>query len=357
MRKKRSSFWAISLKVLGFVALVTVLFFANLFFWSVVPSSANDPNRLGGFTAKVNPKSSVASIAQQLRKQGIEVNGIFFQFGSRALLIYAKLKPGTYLFPLNASTATILFKMARGDSIKESIAFVPGMSIWQLRQAIDAHPALDHQTKDLSPAAFSKLLGLTHAHAEGLFFPDTYVFDPGEGDVIIYRRAADAMKKNQLKAWESRPFNSVLKSPYELLILASIVEKETGKTSERSQISAVFHNRLQMGMRLQTDPTVIYGIGQGFDGNLRKVDLRRDSPYNTYMRIGLPPTPIAIPSMESLLAAANPAKSDSLYFVAKGDGSSYFSKTLAEHEKAVDQYQRSLKMPAVKSLKQRINDK
>jgi UPF0755 protein len=157
------------------------------------------------------------------------------------------------------------------------------------------------------------------------------------------------MQKNQAKAWNSAPNTNPIKTPYDLLILASIIEKETGKASEREQISAVFHNRLKIGMRLQTDPTVIYGIGPGFDGNLRKVDLRRDSPYNTYMRAGLPPTPIAIPSMESLLAAASPAKSDALYFVAKGDGSSYFSKTLAEHEKAVDQYQRSIKVPAKKS--------
>jgi UPF0755 protein len=154
------------------------------------------------------------------------------------------------------------------------------------------------------------------------------------------------MQKNLANAWSKVPNAHVLKTPYDLLILASIIEKETGKASEREQISAVFHNRLKIGMRLQTDPTVIYGIGPRFDGNLRKVDLRRDSPYNTYMRAGLPPTPIAIPSMESLLAAANPAKSDALYFVAKGDGSSHFSKSLLEHEKAVDQYQRSIKSPA-----------
>ena len=349
MRKKRAPFWALPLKLLGIAVLVALFFCATLFFWGVVPSSANDPLRPSGFTAKVNPKSGVASIAQQLRSQGIEVNSILFQLGSRALLIHAKLKPGTYLFPLEASTAAILFQMARGDSIKESIAFVPGTPIWQLRQIVDAHPAIEHQTKGLSSTAFSKAVGLSHANAEGLFFPDTYVFDPGESDLTIYRRAADAMQKNLAKAWSKVPSTSVLKTPYELLILASIIEKETGKASERAKISAVFHNRLKIGMRLQTDPTVIYGIGPGFDGNLRKVDLRRDSPYNTYMRAGLPPTPIAIPSMESLLAAANPAKSDALYFVAKGDGSSHFSKTLPEHEKAVDQYQRSIKAPAKKS--------
>ena len=346
MRKKHAPFWALPLKLFGIAVLGALFFFGTLFLWGVVPSAANDPVRPSGFTAKVNPKSGVASIAQQLYSQGIEINGILFQLGSRALLIHAKLKPGTYLFPFEASTAAILLQMARGDSIKESIAFVPGMTIWQLRQIVDSHPALEHQTKGLGSAAFSEMVGLSHANAEGLFFPDTYVFNPGESDLAIYRRAADAMQKNRAKAWSKVPNTSVLKTPYELLILASIIEKETGKASEREQISAVFHNRLKIEMRLQTDPTVIYGIGPQFDGNLRKVDLRRDSPYNTYMRAGLPPTPIAIPSMESLLAAANPAKSDALYFVAKGDGSSHFSKTLLEHEKAVDQYQRSIKAPA-----------
>ena len=346
MRRKRTPFWALPLKLFGIATLFAIVFFGTLFLWGVVPSAANDPVRPSGFTAKVNPKSGVASIALQLRSQGIEVNGILFQLGARALLVHAKLKPGTYLFPLDASTATILLKLARGDSIKESIAFVPGTPIWQLRQIVDAHPALEHQTKGLSSAAFSKAVGLSHADAEGLFFPDTYVFDPGESDLIIYRRAAGAMQKNLANAWSKVPNANVLKTPYDLLILASIIEKETGKASEREQISAVFHNRLKIGMRLQTDPTVIYGIGPEFDGNLRKVDLRRDSPYNTYMRAGLPPTPIAIPGMESLLAAANPAKTDALYFVAKGDGSSHFSKSLLEHEKAVDQYQRAIKVPA-----------
>ena len=346
MRRKRTPFWALPLKLFGIAALFAIVFFGTLFLWGVVPSTANDPVRPGGYTAKVNPKSGVASIALQLRSQGIEVNGILFQLGARALLVHAKLKPGTYLFPLDASTATILLKLARGDSIKESIAFVPGTPIWQLRQIVDAHPALEHQTKGLSSAAFSKAVGLSHADAEGLFFPDTYVFDPGESDLVIYRRAAGAMQKNLANAWSKVPNANILKTPYDLLILASIIEKETGKASEREQISAVFHNRLKIGMRLQTDPTVIYGIGPEFDGNLRKVDLRRDSPYNTYMRAGLPPTPIAIPGMESLLAAANPAKTDALYFVAKGDGSSHFSKSLLEHEKAVDQYQRAIKVPA-----------
>jgi UPF0755 protein len=352
MRKKRTPFWVLPLKLFGIAVLASLLFLATLFLWGIVPESANDSARPSGFTAKVNPRSGVASIAEQLRTQGVEINGMLFQVGSRVLQVHAKLKPGTYLFPFGASTATVLLQMARGDSIKESVTLIPGMSIWQVQKIIDAHPALLHQTKGMSASGLAKQLGLNQASAEGLLFPDTYIFDPDESDLVIYRRAADAMQKNLTKAWSSAPSTGTLKTPYELLILASIIEKETGKASERAQISAVFHNRLRIGMRLQTDPTVIYGIGPRFDGNLRKVDLRRDSPYNTYMRAGLPPTPIAIPSMESLLAAANPAKSDALYFVAKGDGSSHFSKTFTEHEKAVDRYQRSLKSAAPKPAQQ-----
>jgi len=185
-------------------------------------------------------------------------------------------------------------------------------------------------------------LNLSYVGAEGIFFPDTYIFDPDEPDINIYRRAADAMQKQLNQVWDQKPSNSPLKSPYELLILSSIIEKETGRSSDRGLVAAVFLNRLNKGMMLQTDPTVIYGIGPRFDGNLRKADLRKDNPYNTYMNKGLPPTPIAMPSKESMLAAIHPAKSNALYFVAKGDGSSHFSETLKEHESAVDRYQRKL---------------
>jgi len=214
------------------------------------------------------------------------------------------------------------------------------MTIWQLRSLIDQHPALIHQTKGMSSQELLKTIGLTYPGDEGLFYPDTYIFDPDDSDTSIYRRASKAMQKQLTAAWEQRDSASPLKSPYELLILASIVEKETGRSSDRSLVSAVFVNRLNLNMPLQTDPTVIYGIGPQFDGNLRKTDLRRDSAYNTYMYKGLPPTPIAMPSKESLLAVIYPAKSDAVYFVARGDGSSHFSKTLKEHESAVDQFQR-----------------
>jgi UPF0755 protein len=183
-------------------------------------------------------------------------------------------------------------------------------------------------------------LNLNFPSDEGIFYPDTYLFDPDETDITIYQRASQALQKQLEQAWGERAPSLPLKSPYDLLILSSIVEKETGKSSDRGLVAAVFINRLKQGMMLQTDPTVIYGIGPRFDGNLRKADLRKDNPYNTYMRKGLPPTPIAMPSKESLQASAHPAQSKALYFVAKGDGSSHFSETLNEHESAVDRYQR-----------------
>ena len=264
------------------------------------------------------------------------------QVGSRCLFVGSKLKPGTYLLPSGASLGKVLLQIARGDRVRVSIAIIPGMTIWQLRSLMDSHPAIIHRTKGMSNKELLQQLNLSYSSDEGLFLPDTYVFDPDELDLNIYRRAAQGMQKQLLQIWEQRGSGLPLKTPYELLILASIVEKETGRLSDRNLVSAVFINRLNRGMPLQTDPTVIYGIGSKFDGNLKKADLRRDTPYNTYMHKGLPPTPVAMPSKESILAAAHPAKSNALFFVAKGDGSSHFSQNLKEHEAAVDRYQRKI---------------
>ena len=325
--------------MIGLIGLVFV--YGGIFLWPVVTSQANIQD-IPAYKVKISPQSSLASIAKQLQDQGISVYTIPFQASAKALFVGSKLKPGTYQLPIGASLGKILLQMARGDRVRESIAIIPGMTIWQLRALIDSHPALVHQTKGLSSNALLQSLNLSFPNDEGLFFPDTYVFDPGESDVSIYRRASLAMQKQLTQIWEQKPANSPLKTPYELLILSSIIEKETGKSSDRGFVAAVFINRLNKGMMLQTDPTVIYGIGPQFDGNLRKADLRKDSPYNTYMRKGLPPTPIAMPSKESLLATVHPAQSKALYFVAKGDGSSHFSETLNEHESAVDLYQRKL---------------
>jgi UPF0755 protein len=322
----------------GSLAVIGV-FYGSLFLWPVVPSNPNVAD-LPVYKVKIKPQSGLASISGQLQEQGVSVPSIIFQISARAILVGSKLKPGTYLLPVKASLGTILFQIARGDRVKESIAIVPGMTIWQLRQLVDAHPSLLHQTKGMSPKEILQKLNLNYPGLEGIFMPDTYIFDPDEVDIEIYRRASQAMQKQLTQAWSQIEANSPLKTPYDLLKLASIVEKETGRSSDRGLVAAVFTNRLNKGMMLQTDPTVIYGIGPQFDGNLRKADLRRDNPYNTYMRKGLPPTPISMPSKESIQAAIHPAASNVLFFVAKGDGTSHFSQSLSEHERAVDQYQR-----------------
>ena len=265
---------------------------------------------------------------------------LFIQISARALFLGSKLKPGTYLLPTGGSIGKVLLQIARGDRVRESLAIIPGMTIWQLRDVIDSHPALIHQTKGSNSKELLQSLSLNYPSIEGIFMPDTYIFDPDEPDINIYRRASQAMQKQISQTWEQRDAKTPLKSPYELLILASIIEKETGRAIDRGQVSAVFLNRLNKGMPLQTDPTVIYGIGPRFDGNLRKADLRRESPYNTYMHKGLPPTPIAMPSLESIQAAVKPTQSSALFFVARGDGTSHFSNSLSEHESAVDRYQR-----------------
>ena len=336
LRQTNGGSWRSSaLYLLAFLA----FFYGAIFLWPVVPAISNIAEG-GAYRVKIAPQSGLSAISQQLSEQGVPSNTVTFQLAARVLFVGSKLKPGTYLLPTRASLGNILLQIARGDRVRESVAIIPGMTIWQLRALIDAHPALIHQTKGMSSKELLQALSLSYPGDEGLFFPDTYIFDPDDSDLSIYRRASQAMQKHLMAAWGQREAVTPLKTPYVLLILASIVEKETGRSSDRSLVAAVFVNRLNLKMPLQTDPTVIYGIGPKFDGNLRKADLRKDSPYNTYMHKGLPPTPIAMPSKESLLAVVHPAKSDAVYFVARGDGSSHFSKTLKEHENAVDQFQR-----------------
>ena len=209
-----------------------------------------------------------------------------------------------------------------------------------MRQALESHPDLEADIAGLSDTEILSRIGAREKHPEGLFFPDTYLFDKRSGALAVLKRAHGAMQARLERAWAARDPASPLASPYEALILASIVEKETGRPADRPLIASVFVNRLKRGMRLQTDPTVIYGIGERFDGNLRKRDLETDTPYNTYTRDGLPPTPIALPSQASLDAVVEPPASPYLYFVARGDGSSEFSTNLADHNRAVAKYQK-----------------
>ena len=328
-------------KYLTLTAGVLGVLYGAIFLLPIVPNQSNTVDG-SSYRVKINPNSGLTSIADQLSSQGLAVNSAALHLGARSLWVASKLKPGTYLLPNGASLGKVLLQIARGDRVRESIAIIPGVTIWQLRSLMDSQSAMIHRTKGMSNKELLQQLNLNYSSDEGLFLPDTYVFDPDELDLNIYRRAAQAMQKQLLQIWEQRDSGLPLKTPYELLILASIVEKETGRLSDRNLVSAVFINRLNKGMPLQTDPTVIYGIGPKFNGNLKKADLRRDTPYNTYMHKGLPPTPIAMPSKESILAAAHPAKSNALFFVAKGDGSSHFSQSLKEHEAAVDRYQRKI---------------
>jgi UPF0755 protein len=209
-----------------------------------------------------------------------------------------------------------------------------------VREALKKADQLKPLTADMLPEELMQQIGKPGVAAEGRFFPDSYTYAKGSTDLAVLQRAARAMDKKLAAAWALRSPQSPLKTPEEALALASIVEKETGRASDRSEIAAVFSNRLRIGMRLQTDPTVIYGLGPLFDGNLRRADLLADTPWNTYVRPGLPPTPIAMPGRASLLAAVQPANSKALYFVSRGDGSSQFSATLDEHNRAVNKYQR-----------------
>lgn len=252
----------------------------------------------------------------------------------------ADIKAGSYEVASGITPLRLLKKLTRGDVTQTDIVFVEGITFRQMRAALDAHPEVRHDTAGLADAEILARLGASDPHPEGLFFPDTYVFSKQSSDLAILRRAYQTMGRQLAMEWENRDKSMPFENPSQALILASIVEKETGLTADRPQVAAVFVNRLRRGMLLQTDPTVIYGMGEAFDGNLRKRDLTADTPYNTYTRPGLPPTPIAMPGLDSIRAVLHPPASGNLYFVARGDGSSVFSPTLEAHNRAVNQYQR-----------------
>lgn len=288
----------------------------------------------------INAGSSLRGATRQMVEAGILKHALPFELLTRFFGDPTNVKAGNYELERRLTPLELMDKITRGDYTSLAITFVEGWTFRQVRKALDEHPALRHESRGLSDAEVLQKLGIPHDSAEGWFFPDTYHFSNGGSDFNILRRSYQLMQNHLATQWENRAPDLPLASPYEALILASIVEKETGKMPERSVVAAVFVNRLKVGMKLQTDPTVIYGLGAQFDGNLRKHDLIADGPYNTYMRPGMPPTPIAMPGLASLRAALHPAETDALYFVAKGDGSSHFSRTLEEHDRAVTKYQR-----------------
>ncbi len=251
-----------------------------------------------------------------------------------------RIRAGSYQISAGTTPRQLLEKMVRGDETLETVRIVEGWTLRQMRDTLAAEPHLKPLTRGMDEAQLMAALGAAGTPAEGRFFPDTYAFSRGVSDLTLLKRAHQVMAKKLAAAWAERAADLPLKSADEVLILASIVEKETGRAADRPLIASVFVNRLRIGMPLQTDPTVIYGLGERFDGNLRKRDLLADTPFNTYTRGGLPPTPIALAGLASLRAAVRPQPSKALYFVARGDGSSVFSESLADHNRAVNQYQR-----------------
>jgi UPF0755 protein len=288
----------------------------------------------------IEPGTLPRGVAQAVRDAGVDVNTDLLYAWFRISGQDKQIKAGSYELQAGITPHRLLAKLARGEESLRAVTLVEGWNIRQVRAALAKADALKPETKALTDEALMQLLGRPGVHPEGRFFPDTYTYAKGSSDAAVLRRAMRAMDKRLAAAWAQRTPETAVKTPDEALILASIVEKETGKAADRTMISAVFNNRLRVGMPLQTDPTVIYGIGESFDGNLRKVDLQTDTPWNTYTRPGLPPTPISMPGKASLLAAVRPAPSKALYFVARGDGSSEFSETLDAHNRAVNKYQR-----------------
>ncbi|HEY4975699.1 MAG TPA: endolytic transglycosylase MltG, partial [Steroidobacteraceae bacterium] len=286
---------------------------------------------------QVAPGTSLRSTLQTLQQQGALRHARLVELYLRVHGPAPRLQSGNYEVPPHSSAREVLDEIINGRVILEALTVVEGWSFGQMRAALDAHPAVAHQLRELSEAQLMQALGHPGEAAEGRFFPDTYRFAAGTSDRRILERAYERMQAELSGAWANRAADLPLATPEEALILASIVEKETGREDERPKVAAVFVNRLRQGMRLQSDPTVIYGLGERYDGHIHTRDLETDTPYNSYTRIGLPPTPIALPGAAALQATLHPAAIDALYFVAtaNGDGSHHFSATLAEHDLAL----------------------
>jgi UPF0755 protein len=291
------------------------------------------------FDFTVRSGASVKSVSRKLADEGLFPEGESFWVVARILGKAGAIQAGTYRLDRAMTPLEILAKLKRGEVVLAEILFVEGTTLRQWRAQLAANTNVRQTLAGKSDDEIRTALGIADASPEGWLFPDTYRFAPGTSDLDLLKRAHAAMKKRLAEGWGSRDPNVPLKTPYEALILASIVEKETGTAPERPLIAGVFANRLRKGMRLQTDPTVIYGLGEKFDGDIRKRDLTTDTPYNTYTRDGLPPTPISMPGAGSLAAVMHPADTNAIYFVGKGDGTHHFSATLDEHNRGVAKYQ------------------
>ncbi len=319
--------------VLSFLA--AVLLTVWLVYYAIMPLKLR-PNSQ---EIEIQPKSGLRSIANQLVKQGVLKEPWRFILLAKLLKKESFLQAGSYTLNKNISPYQLLLSLNHGKTTQGAVTFIEGHTFAQMREKLANNDAVKQTITGLSESEILKLMGSQYQVAEGLFFPDTFYFDRNSADTVMLKRSYDAMQNKLAKAWLTRDANLPYKNSYEALIMASIVEKETGKPSERAMIAGVFINRLRLGMRLQTDPTVIYGMGLQYKGNIRKKDLLYDTPYNTYTRDGLPPSPIAMPGAAAIDAVLHPNITKALYFVGKGDGSHAFSDNLEAHNRAVVKYQ------------------
>lgn len=304
--------------------------------WSAQPL----PLRTSPLDFRITPGSSLRTAIAQMQEAGVVVDTLPMLLLVRFGKAETGIKAGSYAVASGVTPRQLLDKLVLGKVTQGELVLVEGWTFRQWRRRLDTHPDLRHEIAGLDEASIARQLGLDLLSLEGWLFPDTYLFDKQSSDLELLARAHRAMRRHLEHEWQQRAPGLPYRSLNEALVMASIIEKETGREADRGLIAAVFVNRLRRGMLLQTDPSVIYGLGESFDGNLRKQDLLTDTPYNTYTRAGLPPTPIAMPGLAALRAALHPAASEALYFVARGDGSSHFSRTLDEHNRAVNRYQR-----------------
>ncbi len=324
-------------KLLLSLLLLILVAGAGVAFWATRPITPEGSKAID-FT--IEPGSGVRSTTRQIAAAGVPIEPLLLELVARGSGRSARLKAGSYTFKPGTTPRRLIEQLVRGEFAQEALVIIEGWNFAQMRAAVAAHPGLKHDSVPLSDQELMTSVAPQASAPEGLFFPDTYRFAKGASDILVYRQAYALMQKKLDEGWRQRAADLPYQTPYQALIMASIVEKETGKRVERAQIASVFVNRLRRGMLLQTDPTVIYGMGARYQGQIRKRDLQTDTPFNTYTRAGLPPTPIALPGEASLKAALNPAKGDALYFVSRGDGTSQFSDNLNDHNRAVNQYQR-----------------
>lgn len=328
-------------KLLVTGVIVSVAAAASFTWWAKQPITTGEPV----IDFKVAPGSNVGAAAQQIAAAGVPVDPFLFALLVRVSGKSSRIKAGSYELKPDTTPRRLLTQLVRGEFAQEAVTIIEGWTFRQMRQALAGAQNLRHDTAELSDKELMAKIAPEFKSPEGLFFPDTYLFAKGASDLTIFRQAHQAMMNRLNAAWEKRDPSLPYANPYQALVMASIIEKETGQKSERGMIAGVFVNRLKAGMLLQTDPTVIYGMGEKYDGKIHKKDLESDSPYNTYLRAGLPPTPIALPGVQSLNAALAPARTDALYFVSRGDGTSQFSGNLSDHNRAVNQYQRGATAP------------